>query len=152
MFFLAVLGGILTTLSMVINSSLGKRIGVLQSTLINYIVGLIFSLLALIFIGNNIKFSEIQFERLPIYIFLGGVIGVIVVYSSNIIIPRIPVVFSALLLFLGQVLAGIVIDFFMSGSLSYYKLIGAVIVILGILYNSKIDATDKGKVTKSREE
>ena len=38
---IAFITGALVILSMVINSSLGKKIGVLQGTFINYIVGLI---------------------------------------------------------------------------------------------------------------
>ena len=76
---------------------------------------------------------------MPFYVFLGGAIGVSVVYLSNIIIPKIPVVYSTLLLFVGQVITGIIIDFFVMSEISFSKLIGAIIIILGILYNSRID-------------
>ncbi|SCJ99244.1 Uncharacterized protein conserved in bacteria [uncultured Clostridium sp.] len=142
MIILAMVGGILTTLSMIVNSSLGKKIGVLQSTCINYIVGLICSTLVLILLGSSIKVSVETFSKLPFYIFLGGAIGVSIVYCSNIIIPKIPVVYSTLLLFVGQVVAGIIIDFFVMSEISFSKLIGAIVIIIGILYNSKIDAKE----------
>ena len=85
MIILAMLGGILTTLSMIVNSSLGKKIGVLQSTCINYIVGLICSTLVLILLGSSVKVNAETFLKMPFYIFLGGAIGVSVVYFSNII-------------------------------------------------------------------
>lgn len=139
MIILAMLGGILTTLSMIVNSSLGKKIGVLQSTCINYIVGLVCSTLVLILLGNNKNINIETFSKIQFYIFLGGMIGVSVVYLSNIIIPKIPVVYSTLLLFVGQVVTGIIIDFFVMSEVSFTKLIGAIIIIIGILYNSKID-------------
>ena len=139
MIILSMLGGILTTLSMIVNSSLGKKIGVLQSTCINYIVGLICSTLVLVVLGNSINVTTETFAKMPFYVFLGGAIGVSVVYLSNIIIPKIPVVYSTLLLFVGQVITGIIIDFFMMSEISFSKLIGAIIIILGILYNSRID-------------
>lgn len=139
MIILAMLGGILTTLSMVVNSSLGKKIGVIQSTCINYIVGLICSILVLVALGSSVNISIETFEKMPFYIFLGGAIGVSVVYFSNIIIPKIPVVYSTLLLFVGQVVTGIIIDFFVMSEISFTKLIGAIIIIIGILFNSKID-------------
>ena len=139
MIILAMLGGILTTLSMIVNSSLGKKIGVLQSTCINYIVGLVCSTLVLILLGNNKNINIETFSKIPFYIFLGGMIGVSVVYLSNIIIPKIPVVYSTLLLFVGQVVTGIIIDFFVMSEVSFTKLIGAIIIIIGILNNSKID-------------
>lgn len=137
MYLLAMLGGVLTTLSMVVNSSLGKKIGVLQSTLVNYIVGLIGSLLVLLIIGTNINIEMVNFSKMPFYIFLGGLLGVSVVYSSNKIIPRIPVVYSMLLLFIGQIIAGIIIDIVVSGELSTNKIFGAIIISIGIIYNSK---------------
>lgn len=136
---LAVIGGVLTTLSMVINSSLGKRIGVLQGTFINYIVGLVCSLLVLMFIGTSINVNVNTLRQMPFYIFLGGAIGVVVVFSSNIVIPRIPVVYSTLLLFIGQILAGIIIDFIITKEFSNGKILGSIIIILGILYNSSVD-------------
>ncbi|MDU2672421.1 MAG: DMT family transporter [Clostridium sp.] len=142
MIILAMLGGILTTLSMIVNSSLGKKIGVLQSTCINYIVGLICSTLVLILLGSSVKVNAETFLKMPFYIFLGGAIGVSVVYFSNIIIPKIPVVYSTLLLFVGQVVTGIIIDFFVMSEISFSKLVGAVVIIIGILYNSKIDAKE----------
>ncbi|MBC5627366.1 DMT family transporter [Clostridium sp. NSJ-6] len=142
MIILAMLGGILTTLSMIVNSSLGKKIGVLQSTCINYIVGLICSTLVLILLGSSVKVNAETFLKMPFYIFLGGAIGVSVVYFSNIIIPKIPVVYSTLLLFVGQVVTGIIIDFFVMSEISFSKLVGAIVIIIGILYNSKIDAKE----------
>ena len=142
MIILAMLGGILTTLSMIVNSSLGKKIGVLQSTCINYIVGLICSTLVVILLGSSVKVNAETFLKMPFYIFLGGAIGVSVVYFSNIIIPKIPVVYSTLLLFVGQVVTGIIIDFFVMSEISFSKLVGAIVIIIGILYNSKIDAKE----------
>ena len=146
MILLAMLGGILTTLSMIINSSLGKKIGILQSTCINYIVWLICSTLVLIFLGSSMKISIESLSNMPFYIFLGGVIGVSVVYFSNIIIPKIPVVYSTLLMFSGQMLCAIIIDAIVMGDFSWKKLLGAIIVVLGIFYNSKIDAKESEAV------
>ncbi|WP_082761247.1 DMT family transporter [Clostridium sp. ATCC 25772] len=139
MYILAIIGGVLTTLSMVINSSLGKRIGVLQSTLINYIVGLLCSMIVLLIVGSNVELSTVEFNNIPIFVFCGGIIGVVIVYTSNIIIPKIPVVYSMLLLFIGQILAGIIIDFLINKEIEINKILGAMVVTIGILYNSKVD-------------
>ncbi|GAA0127201.1 DMT family transporter [Clostridium sp. CTA-19] len=139
MYILAIIGGVLTTLSMVINSSLGKRIGVLQSTLINYIVGLLCSMVVLLILGSNVELSMVEFENIPMFVFCGGIIGVVIVYTSNIIIPKIPVVYSMLLLFIGQIVAGIIIDFLINKEIEINKILGAMVVTIGILYNSKVD-------------
>ena len=98
MILLAILGGVLTTLSMIVSSTLGKKIGLIQSTIIHYIGGLIGGVFILIGIGSASTPSIVDMSRMPLYIFFGGIIGVIVVYTSNIVIPKIPVVYSTLLM------------------------------------------------------
>lgn len=142
MILLAVLGGVLTTLSMVVSSTLGKKIGLIQSTIIHYIGGLIGGVFILIGLGSKIAPSIVEMSNMPFYIFLGGVIGVMVVYTSNVVIPKIPVVYSTLLMFSGQMLCAIIIDAIVMKDFSILKLIGAIIVVLGILYNSRVDAKE----------
>ena len=144
---LAVLGGVLT-LSMVVSSSLGKKIGLIQSTIIHYIGGLIGGIFILIGMGSVSVPSIIDMSRMPLYIFLGGIMGVMVVYASNVVIPKIPVVYS-ILMFSGQMLCAIVIDAIVMGDFSWKKLLGAIIVILGIFYNSKIDEKEENKVIEA---
>lgn len=142
MILLAILGGVLTTLSMIVSSTLGKKIGLIQSTIIHYIGGLIGGVFILLGIGSASVPSITDMSRMPLYIFLGGIIGVIVVYTSNIVIPKIPVVYSTLLMFSGQMLCAIIIDTIVMGDFSWQKLLGSIIVILGIFYNSKVDAKE----------
>ena len=146
MILLAMFGGVLTTLSMVVSSTIAKKIGLIQSTIIHYIGGLIGGVFILIGMGSSSAPSIIDMSRMPLYIFLGGVIGVIVVYTSNIVIPKIPVVYSTLLMFSGQMLCAIIIDAIVMGDFSWKKLLGAIIVVLGIFYNSKIDAKESEAV------
>lgn len=146
MILLAILGGVLTTLSMIVSSTLGKKIGLIQSTIIHYIGGLIGGVFILIGIGSASTPSIVDMSRMPLYIFLGGIIGVIVVYTSNIVIPKIPVVYSTLLMFSGQMLCAIIIDTIVMGGFSWQKLLGAIVVILGIFYNSKVDSKENKAV------
>ena len=142
MILLAILGGVLTTLSMIVSSTLGKIIGLIQSTIIHYIGGLIGGVFILIGLGSKIAPSIAEMSNMPFYIFLGGVIGVMVVYTSNVVIPKIPVVYSTLLMFSGQMLCAIIIDAIVMKDFSILKLIGAIIVVLVILYNSRVDAKE----------
>lgn len=139
MILLAIIGGILTILSMVINSALGRRIGVMKGTFVNFLGGIICSSLVLLVLGSEKNITIVEISKMPTYIFLGGALGVVVVISSNKIIPKIPVVYSTLLFFIGQIVAGIIIDYFLIGEVSTKKLIGAAIITLGILYNARID-------------
>ena len=66
MILLAVFGGVLTTLSMIVSSTLGKKIGLIQSTIIHYIGGLIGGFL--INIGLGVKYKSSTFEKVNGYI------------------------------------------------------------------------------------
>lgn len=135
--FLAIIGGFLTILNMVINAGLAKRIGVFPGTFINYMVGLTIILILVLIIGPSLDTTS--FSNIPFYAFLGGALGVMVVASSNIIIPKIPAIYTVLLNFIGQIFAGIIIDYIRFGSISKGKIIGGILIVLGILYNTSID-------------
>ncbi|WP_097027991.1 DMT family transporter [Clostridium peptidivorans] len=146
---LAAITGGLVILSMIINSRLADKIGVFQGTLVNYIVGLTFTLVLVILMKGPKGFITNNLGEVPFYGFLGGFIGVMVVATSNIIIPKIPAIYSALLIFIGQVFTGIIIDYIRLSSVSKGKIIGGLIIILGLLYNTSLDKKD---MVKEKEE
>lgn len=136
---LAILCGCITIISMVVNSHLAKKIGVFQGTLINYIVGLMGSILLMTIVKYSVNLSLRSYAKIPLWAFLGGVVGVIVVSSSNIVIPKIPTIYTTLLIFIGQLFTGIIIDYFREGFISSGKIIGGLLILLGIIYNSNVD-------------
>ena len=58
MILLAMFGGVLTTLSMVVSSTIAKKIGLIQSTIIHYIGGLIGGVFILIGMGVMFIYSS----------------------------------------------------------------------------------------------
>lgn len=136
---LAMIGGGLTIISMIINAGLAKEIGVLRGTLINYIVGLLVILIIMVFAKSTYNFNIDSFSNIPFYAFLGGLIGVIVVSASNVVIPKIPTMYTTLLIFIGQIFTGIIIDYLELSSISKGKIIGGLLILLGMLYNSNVD-------------
>lgn len=143
---LAFLCGGLTIISMIINANLGKKVGVFQGGFINYSVGLSVTLILILLLKFTGNFEVSYFNGIPFYAFLGGFIGVMVVVASNTVIPKIPAVYSTILIFIGQIFTGIIIDYFRAGSISFGKILGGVIIIGGMAYNSFID---KSKVVSS---
>lgn len=136
---LAFIGGALVTLASIISSRLGKEIGVIQSTVINYTVGLICILLVCLFNGSLFKISNGGFSGIPLWAYLGGMVGVAVVILSNVVIPKIPVIYSTLLIFIGQIVTGIIVDYIFGNPISKGKFIGCIFIILGLVYNYNID-------------
>ncbi|MBS4538852.1 DMT family transporter [Clostridium sp. D2Q-11] len=140
---LAFITGGLVILSMILNSGLAKRIGVFQGTFINFIVGLSFISLALLTTNNSMDFSFNNLSTVPFWAYLGGAIGVLVVATTNTIIPKIPTIYSTLLIFIGQLLAASIIDYFTGHLVSKWKIIGGLFIVSGLLYNSYIDKSQK---------
>lgn len=136
---LAVLCGCITILSMIINSHLSKKIGVFQGAFINYIVGLFSTILLLTIVKNPVDLSFSSFTGIPLWALLGGLLGVMVVSASNIVIPKIPTIYTTLLIFIGQLFTGILIDYFRVGFVSKGKIIGGLFILIGLIYNSNVD-------------
>jgi transporter family-2 protein len=136
---LALLCGCITIVAMIINSRLAKNIGVLKGTLINYIVGLLSTILLLIIVKSSVDLSLNSFTKIPFWALLGGLLGVIVVSASNIVIPKIPTIYTTLLIFIGQLFTGLLIDYFRVGFVSNGKIIGGLLILLGLMYNSSVD-------------
>ncbi|MCT4563412.1 MAG: DMT family transporter [Maledivibacter sp.] len=136
---LAFLTGCAVILSLVINSKLAEKIGIFQGSLVNYTVGLLFSTLVLIFNYRHINMAIELFIDIPFWVYLGGFIGVIVLSINNIVIPKIPTIYSTLLLFIGQLSMGMLIDFVIGNTISMGKIAGGLLILSGMLYNFYVD-------------
>jgi len=143
---LAIIAGAMVILSMIINAKLANKIGVLQGTFINYVAGLIFVLI-LMLVFKTPGVETIKLNNIPVWAFCGGLIGILIVAGSNVIIPKIPAIYTTLFIFTGQIIAGITLDFIIDDKISKGKIIGGLLIVLGIAYNSRIDKkhTEKTK-------
>ncbi len=134
---ISVLSGVTLVVSRIINTNLGAKVGLFQSTLINYISGLVMVSLFLLIMREQLPTAE-NFN-IPFWAFLGGAIGVLVVALSTYITPHISVFYFSILVFIGQIFVGLIIDFFLDGSLSIGKILGGALVIIGLVYNVLLD-------------
>lgn len=138
---MGVLAGIMTMLQMTYNSSFAKAKGAVFSARQNALSGLAGTIIyaALLMPEETLH----GFTLLPSASFLsiiaGGTLAIVVVVSTNLVIPRIPAVYSALLLSCGQILASIVIDTFLYDLFSPSLLIGSLVMLAGIGLNFSAD-------------
>lgn len=138
-FIASVAAGATIVLARNINSSLANKIGLLEGTFFNYIIGLFFSFIFLLISSDHLKLSTSLLKSVPLWAYLGGLLGVIVVSISNLVTPKISAFYLTLILFIGQLFSGIIIDYFSLGLISIGKIIGGLLVILGLSYNLIID-------------
>ncbi len=139
--FVSLLTGVTVVTSRQVNAQLAERTSVTVSTWYNYLVGLVTSAAALgvmALCGADIPWSAGVSPRLWIY--LGGAIGAVVVFLSNICVQRMPSLVMTLVMFAGQVFGGVAIDAAFFGVFSWQALAGGLFAFLGLVLNVYLDA------------
>lgn len=139
---IAILSGVSIVLARVINYVLAEKIGVFQGTLFNYILGLLGSLLLLIFSGEVMHLFSIEAYSAPWWAYIGGPLGVIVIALSSFLSSRISAFYLTLLLFIGQLFTGVLLDYITLHELSIGKILGGILVFIGLGYNLWVDQKD----------
>ena len=138
--FFSFMAGVTIVIARTINAKLSDSTSVAIGTFFNFFIGLItaFALFAIFGRGEVGITQVVQFSSfVPIY--LGGAVGVCVVLLSNYTVSKVPAFYLSLLLFIGQVFAGIVIDILLTGAFSGRNLIGGVFVAGGLVLNLLLD-------------
>lgn len=122
----------------------------LLSSLVTFLLALFLSLSILFGLQHSlyIPFSEVLNE--PLWIWLGGIMGVVIVVASVICLPKLGSFETVVFLVLGQILSGLVIDHFgMFRSniipVTLLRILGAILVLVGVIGTSASDM----KETKS---
>ncbi|MEE1072141.1 MAG: DMT family transporter [Cellulosilyticum sp.] len=137
---LAILAGVSIVLSRIVNYVLADKIGLFQGTFFNYLTGFIGSFILLLVSGETMKLFSINSYQGSWWAYLGGIVGVGVIALSSFLSSKISAFYLTLLLFVGQLFGGMVLDYMVSNDFSIQKIIGGVLVVIGLGYNLWIDA------------
>jgi transporter family-2 protein len=137
---LALISGFLPSISFTMNSQLGVARGIFKSAWMNYAVGLATSLALIAIVRPPLAQGAAGLGDTGIlYIAGGGLLGVVMIVVTNFIFPKIPALWSTLLMFTGQALTGVIIDAVAQGSFSGRKLAGTLVVLAGMGVNAALD-------------
>ncbi|WP_310602530.1 DMT family transporter [Anaerosporobacter sp.] len=137
--FAAVACGITVVISRTTNAQLSKHISNTASTFYNYITGFIVSLVVLL-VSREIAPHFVFPTNLNGYVmFFGGIVGVFSVLLSNYITPKISAFQLTIILFVSQIFTAIIIDWLRYDTLSVGKILGGILVLFGLIYNTYID-------------
>lgn len=137
-FLIPLISGFSIVISMVQNSRLASFTSIKQCTLINFITGLLGSSFLFFISGASLSFLN-NFTQLPLIAYIGGILGVIVVMLATITIRHISIISSNMLMYFGQLLMGLLIDFLRQTNLSPVKLLGCLCILIGIMINGYLD-------------
>ena len=106
---IGLIGGVAVGLQGPMASIIGQRLGTLESIFIIHLGGAIFSAVPLLLMrGGNLS----AWRGLPWYTLLAGVFGLVVVSAANYTIPRLGATATIVLIVVGQLVIGVVIDHF----------------------------------------
>jgi len=137
LFAIGIAAGALVAIQSVLNAALGKRAGDLGSLLVLASISVV-AILPLIFIFP----SGANFRGLPglsqWYLYLGGVIGMLIVAAPIFLVPRIGATATLTALVVGQLTLAVIIDHFgllgvPRSELTITRILGVLILALGTL-------------------
>lgn len=137
-YIIGVLSGIGLPVQTSINSKLEKRLGSpFYASFFSFSGAVLFLIIALLCAGGNPFFDTSKLSGEPLWIFAGGILGLILVSINILSAPRIGSAETVIFCVLGQIIMGLLIDEFgLFGSreisLSIWRIIGAAFVITGV--------------------
>jgi transporter family-2 protein len=130
---LSLLAGVTVLFSRLVNGRLARETSLGTGALYNYLVGLLAALL-LLFLTKSSPAWSFSLSGPP-SLYLGGVLGAVIVLLSNFIVGRISSFYMALALFVGQVSASLLLDMLLTRSFPLRTAIGGLFVLGGLVIN-----------------
>lgn len=131
---LSFLAGASIVLTRAVNGGLSVKIGAMQSSLVNHLVGLLASLLLLFLLGRGDLPALLGPWASPV-IYIGGIFGVLVVMLTNFTSQRTLSLYWSMSVFVGQIFTGLFMDYLFTGQFSEKNLLGGGLVLLGLITN-----------------
>lgn len=107
--FIGLIGGAAVGFQSPIAGAMGQRVGGIASSFIVHLSGMLFSLVFLFFRkGENIA----GWHRLPWYMLISGIFGVILYQCISLVLPRLGGTLMVTLIIIGQLLVNVIVDHF----------------------------------------
>lgn len=127
---LAVMAGVLVSLSRQINGRLALSTSAWESSFWNHIVGLAFITLAAIVFGGLFAGTP---QDAPWWAYLGGPVGFVFIAAGSWLIPRIGAAQTALLIIAGQMISGVLLDIIMgTAGNAWARIVGVALILAGM--------------------
>lgn len=136
---LAVLSGVSIVVSRMVNADLGARIGVQQSTWVNYVTGLALALVLLLVLPEQTAPLAVPHSFRESLMYFGGLMGVGIVSISSIVSLKMSAFIMTVLVFISQIVTAMALDYFLFGSLSVWQLVGSAVMMVGLAIYQRPD-------------
>ena len=131
----ALLAGVLLFGSRVVNFRLGQSLGSAGGSFANHWIGAVVG--AILIFVSGVPFLTSS-EPIVWYAWMGGPIGALFVIICNLTMGQVSVMISTTLIFIGQVVMSILLDYQLLGHpVTPKQLLGGALIFTGILWNQK---------------
>ncbi len=141
---IAVFSGMVNILNRMINLEAKKRLGVFKGTLLNYVEATALSaILVALFYHNAHIFNTAFLKEVPPVYFTGGFFGLLSLVLVMVGMSHVKVVYATVIVLLGQLGIGYIVDSIILGKLVYIKIIGIIFILIGVIYDKRIELSDK---------
>jgi bacterial/archaeal transporter family-2 protein len=135
LFTIGIIAGSMITIQSVLNSALGKKTGNLGSVLILTLVSISILLVLIILFPNTASLRNIP-GMAEWYLYIGGVLGVVILAAPIFLIPKIGTTSTLTALVVGQLLLALLLDHFgLFGfpkvEINLMRIVGVVLLALG---------------------
>ena len=149
MFFIliSIISGAIVVISRILNTRLSEKVGLIQSCFFNYLTGLLSALILFIIIQERLTLN--QFYSIPLWAYLGGILGIAIVILSSVVTPKMSSFYITLIIFIGQLFTGIIIDCITFKTIPFAKIIGGLLVVAGLAYNLHVDSAITEEVVQT---
>jgi len=146
------LSGVTIVISRTVNAELSERSNEYVSGWYNYFTGIITAVVAFIILSEsslihveyiNIMRSHLTISNIVLY--TGGILGVGIVVLANVCVRKISAINMTLILFAGQIFAGIIIDYALSDIIVIQNVLGGLCAVVGLLINCSENTSFKSK-------
>jgi len=143
MFFIliSIISGAIVVIARILNTRLSEKVGLMESSFFNYFTGLFSALILFIIFQDKVTLA--QFYNIPSWAYLGGILGIGIVILSSVVTPKMSTFYITLIIFIGQLFTGIIIDYITIKTIPFAKIAGGLLVVVGLAYNLHVDSSMK---------
>ncbi len=139
--------GISIVMSRTVNACLSDKTGALRGSLVNHLVGLVITVLLALTLEHGAYLLTPLSSNFKLWIYTGGMLGVISVILFNVTVPKVPAFLLTLLVFVGQVFTGIILDLMSGNTYSDKSFLGGLVITAGIVIHMIMERVTSAKNT-----
>ena len=133
---LAFISGCAGVINKLLNLEAKKGLGTWNGTLLNYVESSVIAGVLVLIFGGALWNVDIL-SNVPWYYFLGGLFGVVSMLLALKGMQKCSMIYATILMLVGQLFAGYVVDSIVSGEFNPLKLVAVGMIVFGVYLDKK---------------